>query len=125
MKELTLNKCLNNLDMILFDNVEDSYIIVEILNDVRKYVINSNLKNKESTDQQKTFMITLQFINYMIQESFSSITNQFINHTLGLRSLVLKLELGCILCVDGEIDFDQECNTFINEHIIDDEDGND
>ena len=46
--------------MILFDNVEDSYIIVEILNDVRKYVINSNLNNKELTDHQKTFEVTVE-----------------------------------------------------------------
>ena len=122
MKQLTLNKCLNKLDMILFDNVEDSYINVEYLNDVRKYVINSNLNNKELTDHQKTFMITLQFINYMIQQSFSSITNQFINHTHGLRSLILKLEAGCIHIIDGEIDFDEECNSFLNKYIIDDED---
>ena len=63
MKELTLNKWLSKLDMILFGNVEDSYIIVKILNDLRKYVIDSTRKNKESTDHQKTFMITLQFIN--------------------------------------------------------------
>ena len=53
MNELTLNKCLNKLDMILFGNVEDSYIIVKILNKVRKYVIDSTLKNKEGTDHQK------------------------------------------------------------------------
>ena len=67
-------------------------------------------------------MITLQFKNYMIQESFSSMTNQFINHTHGLRSLVLKLEAGCIHIIDGEIDFDEECNSFLNKYIIDDED---
>ena len=42
MKTITLIKCLNKFDMIMFKNVVDSDIIVEVLNDVRKYVFISN-----------------------------------------------------------------------------------
>ena len=46
MKQLTLNKCLNKLDTVIFcdyENGEDVYEIRLILNDVRKYIIGSTL----------------------------------------------------------------------------------
>ena len=97
MKTITLNKCLTKLDMIMFGNVEDPDIIVEILNDIRKYVINSK--------DRKNVMTILQFINYMIQSILSSpITNQFLNHCSALRSLILKLEAGNVLIIDEDED---------------------
>ena len=126
MRELTLNKCLNGLDKIMYGKVEDDskLIIVKILNDLRIYIIDSTRENVINTDREKIFMITLQFINYMIQEILlGSLTNQYLNHCNALRSLVLKLISGIEFYIDKEIDFDEECNSFINDYIIDDDDG--
>ena len=125
MKTITLNKCLSKLDMIMFKNVVDFDIILEILNDVRKYVINSNREYIGESNRGKTVMMVLQFINYLIQTTLSSpMTNQFINHCSGLRSLILKLESGSILIIDGdeEIYFDRCCNSFLNKYVVKDED---
>ena len=55
----------------------------------------------------------------MIQESFSPVTNQFINHCFGLKFEAQKI------FIDEEIDLDQCCNTFLNKYIINDEDDED
>ena len=44
MTEITLNKSLNKIDTIIFsdiDNYKDEFDIRQILNDVRRYIINS------------------------------------------------------------------------------------
>ena len=126
MRELTLYKCLNKLDTIMYGNVEDSFIIVKILNDIRIYIIDSTRGYVINTNHEKIFTITLQFLNYMIQEILSrSITIQYLNHCNALRSLILKLKNGIELFIDRDIDFDQDLNKFINEYIIDDEDDKD
>ena len=96
MKQLTLNKCLNKLDTIIFcdyekDEDEDLYEIRQFLNDVRKYIIGSTLVHNKKYNK-RSFMVILEFINYLIQESYHSITNQFINHIIGLRFLIIKFE---------------------------------
>ena len=100
MRELTLNKCLNKLATILFGNVEDSNIIVKILNDVRIYVIGLTRENVVNSNREKIFMVTLKFIIYMIPEMVSgTMTNQFLHHCNALRSIILKLGmvLFCLL----------------------------
>ena len=44
-----------------------------------------------------------------------------------MKQLILKIESGSVLLIDKEIDFDEECWTFINKYIIknEDEDGDD
>ena len=72
MTELTLNKCLNDVDAIIFndvDNYKDGYEIREILEDIRKYIIDF-IKNKKYN--RRAFEVILQFINYMIQESYKT-----------------------------------------------------
>ena len=125
MKTKTLNKCLSKIDMIIFNNVMDSDIIVKILDDIRKYVINSNLKIIRDEDQGKPVIMVLQFINYMIQTLISSsVTNEFINHCCGLRLFILKLEGGNLFIEDEDekIDFDNCCNSFLNKYVVKDED---
>ena len=126
----TLNKCLNKLDTIIFcdyEKDENVYEIRQILDDVRQYVIDSTLiKNKKYN--KRLFMVILEFINYLIQESFQTITNQFINHIKGLRFLIIKNEDGHLQISDKKIDFDEGCNSFLKkiyENVIDIEDEDD
>ena len=51
MKQLTLNKCLNKLDTVIFcdyENGEDVYEIRQCLNDVRKHIIGSTLVHNKN-----------------------------------------------------------------------------
>ena len=110
MKQLTLNKCLNKLDTIIFcgyEKDEDVYEFRQVLNDVRKYIIGSTLVHNKKYNK-RSFMVILEFINYLIQESYHSITNQFINHIVGLRSLVIEFEGDCLQISHEKIDFDEE-----------------
>ena len=78
MNQLTLNKCSNKLYTIIFhdyENNDDVYEIGQILGDVRKYIIDSTLVHNK-----RLFMLMLEFINYLIQVSYHTLTNQFINH---------------------------------------------
>ena len=70
MTKTTLNKYLNKLDTIIFQNYEnrkDINEIIEILNDVRIYIIDST-PNRDREINKRSFMVMLEFINYMIQE---------------------------------------------------------
>ena len=122
-----LNTTLNKLDEIIFHDCEngiDVNEIIKILNSVRIYIIDSTLEyNKEYN--KRSFMIILQFINYLIQECFNPITNQFINHIKGLRLLIIKFKSNQ-LDIDDEdekIDFNEECNSFLNRYVINEKDG--
>ena len=89
MKQLTLNKCLNKLDTSIFrdyekDEDEDLYEIRQLLKDVRKYIKGSTLVHNKKYNK-RSFMVILEFIKYLIQESYHSIANQFINNIIGLR----------------------------------------
>ena len=117
MNELTLNKCLNDIDAIIFsdiDNYKDGFEIRDILNNVRQYIINS-VEDKKYNKQ--SFMLILEFINYMIQESYKSITHLFISRIKGLRFLIIKFEDNRLYIGDKEIDFDKECYTFLRKII--------
>ena len=122
MTELTLNKCLNKLDGIIFcdyENNEDVYAIRQILNDVRIYIIDSTVPHKRKYNK-RSFMVILGFINYLIQESYEPITNQFINHIVGLRFIVIKFKDNRLHISGKEIDFDEECNTFLTNFVKND-----
>ena len=70
-------------------------------------------------------MVILEFINYLIQESYHSITNQFINHIIGLRFLIIKFEGDYLRISNEKIDFDENCNSFLNKYVVSkDEDEN-
>ena len=120
MEQLTLNKCLNKLDTIIFCDYEkdgDIYEIRQFSNDVRKYIIDSTLLyNKEYN--KRSFIVILEFINYLIQESYQAITNQFFNHIIGLRLLILLFEGGYLQISHEKRDFDEECNSFLKKYFV-------
>ena len=115
---MTLNKCLNKLDAIIFcdyekDEDEDLYEFRQILNGVRKYIIGSTLVHNK-----RSFMVILEFINYLLQESYHSIKNQFVNHIIGLRFLIIKFEGNYLQISHEKIDFDEDCNSFLNKYVV-------
>ena len=117
MTELTLNKCLNDVDAIIFndvDNYKDGYEIREILEDIRKYIIDF-IKNKKYN--RRAFEVILQFINYMIQESYKPITNLYIIPIKRLRFLIIKFNDNRLFVSDKEIDFDNDCYDFLRSII--------
>ena len=119
MTETTLKKCLNKLDTIIFhdyENIKDVDEIIKILNDVRTYIIDSTLKHNKMYNE-RSFMIILEFINYMIQESFHPITNQFISHLRRLRLLIIKFKRNRLCINKKKIDFDEEYNSFLYEYV--------
>ena len=63
-------------------------------------------------------MVMLEFIHYIIQESYHSITNQFINHIIGLRFLIIKFEGDYLQISNEKIDFDEDCNSFLNKYVV-------
>ena len=125
MKLITLNKCLNGLDTIIYHDYKEeieSNIIRQILNNARKYIIGFVEEHKKEYSK-KLFLVILQFIDYLIQESFESITFQFIRHILGLRFLIIRFEENNLEINDDYIDFDEECNSFIGRYLV--SEGND
>ena len=121
-----LNTTLNKLDEIIFHDCEngiDVNEIIKILNSVRIYIIDSTLEHNKEYNK-RSFMVILEFINYLIQESLNLITNQFINHIKGLRLLIIKFKTNQLDIDEDEIiDFDQECNSFLNRYVINEKDG--
>ena len=122
-----LNTTLNKLDEIIFheyENEKEVNEIINILNSVRIYIIDSTLEHNKEYNK-RSFMIILQFINYLIQECFNPITNQFINHIKGLRLLIIKFKSNQLDIDDGDekIDFNEECNSFLNRYVINEKDG--
>ena len=118
MKLITLNKCLSSLDTIIYhDYKEENKNIRPILNDARKYFIEF-VEEHDKEYNKHSFIVLLQFINYLIQESFASITFQFINLIIGLRFLIIKFEENNLQISDDYIDFDEECNTFLKKYMV-------
>ena len=108
-----LNKCLNKLDTILFhdyENRKDVNEIIKKLNDARIYIIDSTLDHNE-----RSFMVILEYINYLIQKSFHSMTNQFISHIIGSRLLIIKFKSNHLHISGEKTDFDEECNSFFKK----------
>ena len=123
MTETTLNKHLNKLDTIIFQNYEnrkDINEIIEIINDVRIYIIDST-PNRDREFNKRSFIVMLEFINYMIQESFHPITDQFISHLTSLRLLIIKFKSNHLYITDEEIDFDNQCNSFLKRYVVNDD----
>ena len=122
MSEIMLNTTLNKLDEIIFhdyENRKDLNEIIKILNGVRIYIIDSTLEHNKEYNK-RSFMVILEFINYLIQESFHPTTNQFINHIIGLRLLIIKFKSNHLDIDDDDekIDFNEECNSFLNKYVI-------
>ena len=108
MKLITLNKCLSGLDTIIYhDYKEENNNIRPISNDVRKYIIEFVEEHDKKYDK-RSFIVLLQFINYLIQESFQSITFRFFRLTVGLRFLVIKFEENNLEISNNYINFDEE-----------------
>ena len=114
MTEISFSNCLNKLDTIIF-NDEDKYVdenqIRDILKEVREFIVTS-IDNKKIYNKQ-AFMLILQFINYLIELSYESLTNTFINYIIGLRFLIIKFRDNKLHICNREIDFKEECNSFL------------
>ena len=122
-----LNTTLNKLDEIIFhdyENRKDVNEIIKILNGVRIYIIDSTLEHNKEYNK-RSFMVILEFINYLIQECFNPITNQFINHISCLRLLIIKFKSNDLDIddLDVNIDFNEQCNSFLNKYILNEKDG--
>ena len=118
MKLITLNKCLSGLDTIIYhDYKEENNNIRPILNDARKYII-EYVEERDKEYNKQSFIVILQFRNYLIQEFFTSITFRFINLIIGLRFLIIKFEEDNLQISDDYIDFDEECNTFLKKYLV-------
>ena len=116
MKLITLNKCLSGLDTIIYhDYKEENNNIRPILNDVRKYIIEFVEEHDKKYDK-RSFIVLLQFINYLIQESFVP-TFRFLHQILGLRFLIIKFEENNLQINDDYIDFDEENGSFLNKYL--------
>ena len=125
MKLITLNKRLSGLDIIIYhDYKEENNNVRPILNDARKYIIEF-VEERDKEYNKRSFIVILQFINCLIQESFTSITFRFIKLIIGLGFLIIKFEEDNLEISDDYIDFDEECNTFLGKYLVsegDDED---
>ena len=116
MKLITLNKCLSGLDTIIYhDYKEENNNIRPILNDVRKYIIEFVEENDKKYGK-RSFIVLLQIINYLIQESFVP-TFRFLHQILGLRFLIIKFEENNLQINDDYIDFDEENGSFLNKYL--------
>ena len=116
MKLITLNKCLSGLDTIIYhDYKEENNNIRSILNDVRKYIIEFVEEHDKKYDK-RSFIVLLQFINYLIQESFVP-TFRFLHQILGLRFLFIKFEENNLQINNDYNDFDEENGAFLNKYL--------
>ena len=127
MKLITLNKCLSGLDSIIYHNYKEENEdndIRQILNDARKYIIEF-VEEYDKKYNKRSFLVILQFINYLIQESFSPITFRFINLIIGLRFLIIRFEENNLEISNNYINFDEECNSFVSKYMESEEDYDD
>ena len=127
MKLITLNKCLSGLDSIIYHNYKEKNEDNDIrqnLNDARKYIIEF-VEKYDKKYNKRSFLVILQFINYLIQESFSPITFRFINLIIGLRFLIIRFEENNLEISNNYINFDEECNSFVSKYMESEEDDDD
>ena len=121
MTETSFSNCLNKLDTIIF-NDEVDYVdenqIRDILKEVREFIL-SSIDNKKIYNK-KSFMLILQFINYLIELSYEPLTNSFNTYINGLRFLIIKFRDNKLNICNREIDFKSECNSFLYNIIIND-----
>ena len=113
MELITLNKCLSGLDTIIYHDYDnENNNIRSILNNTRQYMI-TLIERRD----KRSFMVILQFINYLIQESFTPITIHYINLVVGLRYLIIKFEENNLEISDDYIDFDEAVNSFLSKYL--------
>ena len=125
MKLITSNKCLSGLDSIIYhDHKEENNNIRPISNNARKYIIEF-VEEHDKEYNKRSFIVILQFINYLLQESFSSITFRFINLIIGLRFLIIKFEENNLEISNNCINSDEECNAFVSKYMESEEDDDD
>ena len=127
MKLITLNKCLSGLDSIIYHNYKEENEdndIRQILNDARKYIIEF-VEEYDKKYNKRSFLVILQFINYLLQESFSPITFRFINFIIGLRFLIIRFEENNLEISNNYINFDEDCNSFVSKYMESEEDYDD
>ena len=127
MKLITLNKCLSGLDSIIYHNYKEENEdndIRQILNDARKYIIEF-VEEYDKKYNKRSFLVILQFINYLIQESFSPITFRLIKLIIGLRFLIIRFEENNLEISNNYINFDEECNSFVSKYMESEEDYDD
>ena len=118
MTKITLNKCLSKLDSIIFsdiDNYKEEIEIRDILNYAREYIIDSIEYNKKYNKQ--SFMLIIEFINYLIQESYESKTNLYIIRLKQLTFLILKFSENRLQIGEYKWDFDSDCYTILRNII--------
>ena len=124
MKLITLNKCLSGLDTIIYQDDKEENNIRQILNDARKYIIEF-VEEHDKEYNKRSFIVILQFIKYLIQESFESITFRFLRLIVGLRFLIIKFKENNLEISNNYINFDEECNTFVSKYMESEEDDDD
>ena len=125
MKLTTINKCLSGLDSIIYyDYKEENINFRLILSNVRKYIIQSVEEHSTREYNKRSFIVILQSINYLIQESFLP-TFRFINHIIGLRFLIIMFEENCLHINNDYIDFDEENGAFLKKYLISEADDED
>ena len=124
MKLITLNKCLSGLDTIIYQDDKEENNIRQILNDARKYIIEF-VEEHDKEYNKRSFIVILQYINYLIQESFSPITFRFIKLIIGLIFLIIRFEENNLEISNNYINFDEECNSFISKYMESEEDDDD
>ena len=106
--KLLLSECLNRIDAIIYMKYSKNINIRSILNDVRRYVIEFVEDHKKKYDQ-RTFLIILQYINYLIQELFHPITFNYIDLIIILRFLIIRFEENNLQISDDEnINFNKD-----------------
>ena len=117
MTETTLNKCLNKLDTIIFHDYEtrkNKHEFIEILNDTRVYVIDTT---HDIELNKRSFMILMEFVNYLIEQSLHPITNQFLSQLESLRLFIIKFKSNDLHIHEEKVDFDEEANSFLSKYI--------
>ena len=109
---------MSGLDTFIYhDYKEGGNNIRPILNDARNYIIEF-VEERGKEYNKRSFIVILKFINYLIQESFTSITFRFIKLIIGLRFLIIKFEEDNLEISDEYIDFDEECTTFLGKYLV-------
>ena len=116
MKLIMMNKCLSGLDTIIYHDYEDENNIRQILNDARKYIVGL-IEEYDKKYNKRSFIVLLQYINYLIQESFELITFRFIRLVVGLRFLIIKFVENNLQINDDYIDFDEDNSSFLNKYL--------
>ena len=103
MKTISLSDCLNKLDDIIYMEDNDNDIdVISNLNYIRIF-----LEEHKKKRNCHNFFIILKYLNYIIQESIDSITNNLMTHIIILRLSIIKFEDNTLKIYDDIIDFNK------------------